>query len=161
MSRNSFGYTMVEVMLVLLILGIVSSVAVPTIKSSLDEMKIDGAAREVVSALSYAQSLAIQEGVTHGVKFNKPLEKFHCYKISPGAGIINPLEKKPYVIDFTVDRHFQGVEIVSAAFVPGNKDWIEFNALGESSGTGSVVIGYSGSQRTINVTGLLGALSVN
>ena len=161
MSRNSYGFTMVEVMVVLLILGIVSSVAVPAINGTLDEMKIDGAAREVVSAIYYVQSLAIKEGVIYGMEFFPATDSFRCYDKPTGTTLYNPVDKKPYVVDFTGDGYLQGVDIVSASFVPGNIKSVTFNSLGEPDKFGSVVLGYRGYQKTINVSLPLGKVSVN
>jgi prepilin-type N-terminal cleavage/methylation domain-containing protein len=161
MSRNSYGFTMVEVMIVLLILGMVAAVAVPSIDSTLDEMKIDGAAREVVSVLYYAQSLAIKEGIAYTVNYDKTQEKFRCYEPVSGLTILHPVDKKPYEMDFTGAGPFQGVDIVSAFFTPGNKSFLTFNSLGEPDRNGTVVLGYGGYQKTINVSFPLGKVSVN
>jgi len=161
MSRNSFGFTMVEVMVVLLILGMVAAVAVPSINSTLDEMKIDGAAREVVSALYYGQSLAIKEGKDFAVQFHNGQNRFWCFDKATGLKVLHLIDKKPYEIDFRDEGHFQGVDIVSAQFGVAAKSSVSFNSLGEFSDFGTVILGYSGRQRTINVTGLLGEVSVN
>ena len=161
MSRNSFGFTMVEMMVVLLILGMVAAVAVPSITSSLDEMKMDGASREVVSAIQYCQSLAIKEGIEYKVNFAKAQEKFRCFEPISDVTVLHPVDKKPYEINFTGAGNFKGVDIVSASFNPGNKSAVTFTSLGEPDKLGSVVLGYRGYQKTINVTGLLGKVSVN
>jgi prepilin-type N-terminal cleavage/methylation domain-containing protein len=157
MSRNSYGFTMVEVIIVLLILGIVSAVAVPALNSSLDEMKLDGAAREVVSAIYYAQSIAIKEGVQHGVKFFLEVEQFKC--IRQGNTILNPHDKKPYIVDFKAEGHLKGVNVVNANF--GGIQRVAFNSLGEPISGGTIVLGYAGLQKTINVSLPLGKVSVN
>jgi type IV fimbrial biogenesis protein FimU len=158
MSRNSYGFTMVELMVVLLILGIVSAVAVPSIKSSLDEMKLDAAAREAVSAIYYAQSISIKEGESYGVKFNKTIQAIICFKPPGNAPILHPIDKKPYIVDFIGVGHLQGLEIVSSTFV-GNK--VNFNYLGEPSESGSAILAYGGIQKTINIALPLGKVSVN
>jgi type II secretory pathway pseudopilin PulG len=152
---------MVEVMVVLLILGIVSSVAIPAINGTLDEMKIDGAAREVVSAIQYTQSLAIKEGIAYTIEFEMAQEKFRCFEPISDVTVLHPVDKKPYEIDFKGAGHFQGVDIVSATFVPGNKSFMSFNSLGEPDRYGSVDLDYRGYQKTIKVSKLMGEISVN
>jgi len=161
MSRNSFGFTMVELMIVLLILGIVSAVAVPSIRSNLDEIKLDGATREVVSMIQYCQSLSIKTGESHEVKFTVMQNRMKCQDLATTTPVIHPVDKKPYDIDFDVAATFQGVDIVSASFNPGNKSSITFNSLGEPDKFGAVVLGYRGYQKTINVSLPLGKVSVN
>lgn len=157
MRRNSFGFTLVEIVIVLLLLGIVSAVAVPSINSTLDTMKIDAAAREVVSAIQYAQSLAIKEGGVYGVKFSPLSNSFSCYKNVSGNTILNPLDKKAYVVDFDEEGHFQGIYLASVNFSSKRE---EFNSLGEPSESGSVILRYAGHQKTISVSMPLGNVSV-
>jgi prepilin-type N-terminal cleavage/methylation domain-containing protein len=161
MIRNTHGFTMVEVMIVLLILGTISAIAIPSIRSNLDEIKIDGAAREVVSVFHYCQSLAIKEGIAYEVNFDDNLEKFRCYEQGSGLTVLHPLAKKPYEMDFTVEGPYQGVDIVSAKFTPGNKSFLSFNNLGEPDRDGPVILSYRGYQRTIDVSMPLGEVRVN
>ena len=161
MSRNSYGFTMVEVIIVLLILGIISAVAVPSIKSSLDEIKLDGAAREIISAIYYAQSSAIKEGEDYKVNFNKVQERFKCDNVVTSLTTLHPVDRKPYNIDFKLAGQFQGVDIVTATFLPGNKTDVSFNSLGEPNRSGTVTLDYNGYQKTIGISGLLGEISVN
>jgi prepilin-type N-terminal cleavage/methylation domain-containing protein len=159
MRRYSSGFTMVEMMIVLFVFAIVAAVAVPSINSSLDEMKLDGAAREVVAALHYVQSLSIKkEGESYGVKFNKTTQFVRCFVGVGATTILHPIDKKPYILDFTGAGHLQGLNLVSTTFV-GNK--VNFNALGEPSESGSIILEYAGLQKTINVSLPLGRVSVN
>ena len=160
MSKNikeiSFGFTLLEVMIVVALLGIVLAIAVPSINSTLDEMKLDSAAQEIVTAIHYAQSLAIKEGVAYGVEFFPGTDSFRCYQKATDLTIYNPLDKKPYVVDFAGEGHLQGVGL-STTF--GNNE-VEFNSLGESSVGGSIILGYAGFQKTINVSAVIGKVSV-
>ncbi len=158
MSRNSFGFTIMEIMIILLLLGIVLAVAVPSINNTLDEMKLDGAAQEVVYALQYVQSLSIKEGVVYGVQFFPSTNSFRCYEKNSDGTILNPLDKKPYVVDFDGEGHLQGVDLVSTTFGMGKK--VEFSYLGQASESGSVILDYAGLQKTIDVAVPIGRVTV-
>ncbi len=145
-------------MIVLILVAIVSAVAIPALNSSLNEMKLDGAAREVVSALRYVQSLSIKEGALYGVQVDVNNDKFRCYENIPGNVILHPVEKKPFEVNFTGAGHLQGVDIISTTFLT-NK--VTFNDLGEPSDSGSVILGYGGLQKTVNVTAPIGKVTVN
>lgn len=157
MRRNSSGFTFLEVMIVVILLGIVLAIAVPSINSTLNEIKLDGAAQEVVYAIQYVQSRSIKEDVVYGVEFFPGTDSFRCYLMATDLTIYNPLDKKPYIVDFDGQGHLQGVDLESTDF-PSNKE--EFNSLGEPSSGGSVVLGYAGFQKTINISVVIGKVSV-
>jgi prepilin-type N-terminal cleavage/methylation domain-containing protein len=158
MRKNSAGFTLVEVMIVLLLLGIVLAATIPSMNSTVDGMKLDGAAREVVSAIHYVQSLAIKEGVVHGVTYFEAQDMFKCNRVTAGNIIRNPLDKKLYVVDFTGEGPLQGVDLVSADF--GGMPGFVFDSLGEPSEGGSVVLEYGGMQKTITVSAPIGKVTV-
>jgi prepilin-type N-terminal cleavage/methylation domain-containing protein len=160
MSRNTYGFTMVEVIIVLLILGIVSAVAIPSIKSSVDEMKLDGAVREVVSAIQYAQSLSIKEGKSFGVSVHVGQERIKCKEFAITEAVLHPIDKKPYEIKFNDYKNLQGVDIISVVFGASSSS-VYFNSLGEPDKVGSIILGYGSFQKTINVTKPLGKVNVN
>ena len=150
----SSGFTLVELMIVVALLGIVLAIAVPSINSTLDEMKLDSAAQEIVTATHYVQSLAIKEGLVYEVKFSDGANKFSCRQ---GGTIINPLDKKDYEVDFDTEGHLQGVDIISASFFAGK---LTFDSLGEASESGTVLLDYSGLQKTITVSAPIGRVTV-
>ena len=159
MKKNSSGFTLFELLIVITILGILSAVAIPSMNNFRGGMKLDAAAREVVSAIQYVQSLAIKEEIKHGVVYDPAQNEFKCNKEVAGNVIRNPLDKKLYVVSFDDDGPLQGVDLVSADFngMPG----FTFNSLGEPSEEGSVVLSYGGSQKTIDVSEPLGKVNVN
>ena len=72
--RKVNGFTLIELILVILILGIIAGVAVPSIRGIMDETTLDEATQEVVNALRYARNLAIQDNTTRLVDLNPSLE---------------------------------------------------------------------------------------
>ncbi len=72
--RKDNGFTLLELILVILILGIIAGVAVPSIRGIMDETILDEATQEVVNALRYARNLAIQDNTTRLVDCNPSQE---------------------------------------------------------------------------------------
>jgi len=72
--RKDNGFTLIELILVILILGIIAGVAVPSIRGIMDETLLDEAAQEVVNALRYARNLAIQDNTTRLVDLDPDQE---------------------------------------------------------------------------------------
>jgi prepilin-type N-terminal cleavage/methylation domain-containing protein len=60
--RLSKGFTMTEVMIVVLIMSIVTLTGLPLLTTSMDHYRLKGAAEEVVNAFRYAQSSAMSSG---------------------------------------------------------------------------------------------------
>lgn len=58
--RDSLGFTLTELMIVVLILGILSSMALPSMQSLVENQRIKSASFEIFAALTYARSEAIK-----------------------------------------------------------------------------------------------------
>jgi hypothetical protein len=73
--------------------------------------------------------------------------------------VLNPLDKKWYLLDFDTTHQYEGVSIDSA---PASGGMISFYPDGHSSSADSVfVLVFGGEQRTITVDGTTGRISVN
>ena len=60
--RPHAGFTFVEILIVLLIVGVMAMVALPSMNSSVDDSRLSSATREVVAALEFAQLTAMTSG---------------------------------------------------------------------------------------------------
>ena len=67
---RKLGFTLVEVMLVVAIIGIVSVVTFPSIARSIPEIRLRAAVRTVVKAGRYARSMAVLKQKEMKVTFN-------------------------------------------------------------------------------------------
>src|SRR5437868_527448 len=88
-SERRNGYTLIELMVVLLILAAAVSVALPRLESFLPQLKLKQTAREVVLALREAQRRAIQGGRQTTVR----LDLAHRRLRGPG-GLSVPLDPR-------------------------------------------------------------------
>src|SRR3990172_3205006 len=68
------GFTLIELILVILILGIIAGVAVPAIRGVMDETVLDEAVQEVVSTLRYGRDLAIRNNTSRVIDFDPAQE---------------------------------------------------------------------------------------
>lgn len=68
--RSERGYTLVELMTVLGVVGILMAIAAPAIQNHIALQQIRGAAREVVTSLREARDSAVNEGVPRYVVFD-------------------------------------------------------------------------------------------
>ncbi len=93
-ARRS-GFTLVEILTVVLILGIASAIIAPQIGSRSD-IKARAAARVLIADLLYAQNLAIAQQKLIYVKFDDAAENYRLLAAPAGAGsnIVHPITKE-------------------------------------------------------------------
>jgi len=182
------GFTLLDLIIVVIILGILSMVIVPQLGSMANEAKLNSAAWELVTAFQYAQSLAIEHQRTFSVKVfvkasrNQFLVRDYQNKGDASAypnndpplytygRVYNPFDKKPYIIDFddpgslgSVISRRSEYENVSIDSVPGggNDAEIAFYPDGHSSASDSIYVLSLGSlAKAITVDGITGKVSV-
>jgi type II secretion system protein H len=68
--RRRGGFTLIELVLVLLLLSVIASIVVPPMRNFARGRKLGDAARDVVAATNYARSQAIAEGTTYRLYFD-------------------------------------------------------------------------------------------
>lgn len=116
------GFTLVEILIVVAILT-AFAVAFLSGTSSHDEVQLEYATQEIVSAIRFARSEAMRTGIAHGVRAKPNEQLVQAYRITPGS---NPTERiydvrHPHdkqVIDFTlgVTPGMESVTLESTAF---------------------------------------------
>src|SRR5690349_18960624 len=69
MRRLQAGYSLVEMMMVVLIAGITAAVAIPTTANTINNTRLRGAASSFASMVQQARLTAIQKNKTYTIKF--------------------------------------------------------------------------------------------
>jgi len=152
------GYTLVELVIVVLVMAILASSGLPMLAATHGSLKLDAGAKEVVSALRYAQAVAVSSGTPHGVEFDATAESFRCYRRSDETTTVtieNPLTHKPYVVDLASE----GIDVGTALF--GGESACEFATLGSPQSGGQIVLIYASSSRTVRVQNILGYVTTD
>jgi len=170
-THNCSGFTLFDLLIVVLILGIIGTVTTPHFKGIITETKLNEATTELVSGLQYAQNLAVEYQRPFGLKADVPANWFRVfddqYKVDPNPHhgsdppadaygvVLNPLSKTWYVT--TYDSIYQGVKISA---VPTGGE-IRFYPDGHSAAADNTFsISLATAQRTITVNGITGRISV-
>ena len=117
------GYTLVEVLVVVVILGVVAAALLATHGSVDAEQTLEAAAAEVAAALRFARSEAIRSGEPHGVEASTSTQLVRVYRLDTSASppvpvysVRHPVDKKLYHLDFSSDPMLAPVSVTSAAF---------------------------------------------
>ncbi|MEO1237303.1 MAG: GspH/FimT family pseudopilin [Planctomycetota bacterium] len=157
--RGRGGYTLVEVLLVVAILGIVSAAVIPSMLTA-GSMGVQAAARVIVADLLYAQNEAIAQQAPRAVVFDVANDR---YQVNDEFGNALSLDwingdANNYVVDFTEDARFQGVTITAVDFNGGSE--ITFDDLGGPSSGGSITIVFDRRSYRIDVAEFTGRITV-
>jgi type II secretion system protein H len=158
MGRANTGFTLIELMIVLVIIGIAAAMAVPMISSGAS-FQIRSAANLVAADLEYAKSLAISRGRPYRVVFDAANESYRI-EDSTNAAVAPPGRKSP--VDFRAESRINDVVIVSADF--GGTETVTFDSLGSPqalTSQGVVTLQAGSLTRTVTVEPVTGFISVS
>ena len=156
------GYTLVEVLIVVVIVGIAGVIVVPGMMRS-GTMGIQAATRSVIADLLYAQNQAIAHQRPFGVQFNTGTDAYRVID-EDGQTIESSWRMggggEGYAISFRNDRRFQGVELIQATFTgePGKTVW--FDPMGAPSEGGTVVLQFEQTRYRVQVAPFTGRVAV-
>ena len=167
------GFSFLDILIVVLILGIIGAVGFPRLHAMIGEAKLNEAAAELVGGLHYAANLAILHQRPFGVKTNVGNNWFRVYDarfqtdpnppgdsvplVGPFGVVINPVDKKWYAVDFDTLSSTESVQLVTA---PAGSV-VLFYPDGHSGATASVFVLRRGNdQKTVTVNGITGKVTV-
>jgi type II secretion system protein H len=145
------AFTLLEVVIVLVIMGIISAIAVPRYANALARHRLDAAATRIVADLSLARQQAKTSGTTQTVRFNLVKNVYELDGVQhldhAGRNYEVLLSQEPY-----------RTEIVSADL--GGDAEIIFDSYGVPDSGGTVVLQAGKYQKTVAVEAGSGRASV-
>jgi len=122
------GFTLVEIMIVVVLLGIVSLLAIPMVSNAAD-MQVRAAANRIAADLDYAKGLAVTHQQSYSIVFS-PSGESYTIQDEGGTAIEHPVNPGSFVIDFSTDGNFSRVDLVDADFDSDMSNAITFDYLG-------------------------------
>ncbi|MFZ9034235.1 MAG: pilus assembly FimT family protein [Anaerohalosphaeraceae bacterium] len=125
-KRGRNGFTLVEIIIVVVILSIAAMIAVPMVSSAAD-MQVRSAANQIAAHLDYAKSMAITHQRAYSVVFIS--NKSYQVQDSGGNLIDHPVNPGDFVVNLST-AGLDKVDITSAIFDPDSSDTITFDYLG-------------------------------
>ncbi len=129
------GFTLVEIMISVAIIGLMAFIFYPNIINTLESRKIEGSARELLMTLQRAKFQSVKTKLNHRLKFE-----------AVGAGWVYSIEKEDNPNEWNIMSGFLRKSIPSEFQVDVDfpDDTVEFSPLG-------LVANYSSTQRSITL----------
>lgn len=170
------GFSYIEMVIVVVILGIVATVAMPNL-SSTNQVKLDNAANEVANAIKFAQAEATRTKISYGINTDVTNDRIRVYSLpstTPTYNVYHPIDKKLYDMQMKTDPYVGGIDLTSASFAfsggSSSSTNLDFSAEGipkvANNGTdylltsGTITLGYQGQQRIVTVAPMTGRVSI-
>ena len=170
--RRSRGFTLLDSLLVIVILGIIGMVIIPQFQGLVQETRLNEAAAEIVSGMQYAGNQAVRYRRPFGFQADAAGHWFKIYDnrylndsaphtaddppVTAYGVVLNPIDKSWYVHDFDDMENYRAVTFTGAQIV--------FYPDGHSTDPAlpnpTVTVSLGGNQRTITVDGATGRISV-
>lgn len=166
-ARLLRGWTLVEILVVLTIMGIAAGVVVPMFGSN-DDMEARSAARMIAADLQFAQNTAITtqtnaHGPVAGVKvvFAPSATGVGSYRLiyddNESSTLKNPITGSDYNVVFSSGSGFGSLRLSQTTFAANT---VEFDATGAPSSAGSVTVQAGQTVYRVDVAASTGKVTV-
>jgi Tfp pilus assembly protein FimT len=174
------GFTFIEILIIVLLMGIMATIAFPSIQSGLEASRLTAAAGEITVALEYGQLTAMTSGGQTRVTIDADadsilVERFEITGDIMAGGaqmpendidtgtfenVAHPFSRgEDYAILFADEDRLENVDIGASTFGAGN--FVTFDAFGSPSDGGTVTLTLGVRQVTLTVDSLSGRVTAN
>jgi Tfp pilus assembly protein FimT len=118
-------------MVTVAVIGITAGIAIPSFTAYLPHLRLNGAARDLISDLRYARSLAVGQNKKYKLVFNAANESYTIRRTTPD----DEIRKTDYK---DTNQNYKGIEILSVKDNSGDDiSIIEFDYNGTATADGN------------------------
>ena len=104
--RNNTGFTLIELVLVILLISILTALSTPLFRRTFSDLILRNAALDMAKLINYAQEMAIIEKVNYKVNFNFEERKYWLTRQKP-EGVSYERIKGRYGKPFSLSRDLE------------------------------------------------------
>lgn len=108
-ARTEQGYTLVELVIVIAILGLIAAIAVPATSSNSDK-SLDLAAQEFAAAMRFARTESMRTGKPYGFRQQSGAKRIRVFRLDQGTSpatliydVYHPIDKQLYDYDLDLE----------------------------------------------------------
>jgi prepilin-type N-terminal cleavage/methylation domain-containing protein len=152
------GFTVVEIMIVVLIMSIIGVLSVGAVADFEANQRADRAAREALAVFRFARSLAMTTGKNAKVRVVSSataatLTVYHKdYATADGYDYNQPFASGLTASGTMTLNLGASKELVGTSISPAGTTDFEFNILGSCTSTGTITFGYAGKSKAIAIS---------
>ena len=125
------GYSLLELTIVVLIIGIMAAAVIPSFFSSTDQYKLDLVAEEIAQALRFAQNESLRTGQHYGATISQTTQTITVKKWDVSADPVttelvpyHPVSKQSFVFDA------DGFSLASGVAISNSSDVFLYDSIG-------------------------------
>lgn len=125
------GYSLLELTIVVLIIGIMAAAVIPSFLSSTDQYKLDLVAEEIAQALRFAQNESLRTGQHYGATISQTTQTITVKKWDVSADPVttelvpyHPVSKQSFVFDA------DGFSLASGVAISNSSDVFLYDSIG-------------------------------
>lgn len=149
------GFTLVEVIIVLVILGIIGVFAIPRLYDQYTDVKVMAVAKQIMADIRYAQTIAMKGHDSSWVEFDDTQNLYGVYSGATEATrslAVHPLENEAF-IQYLDQGKYKNVTITNLNI--GADKHIAFDWFGNTSNSGEIVLNNSTTVKVEQETGMV------